>query len=180
MSRYLTAMIIFPEKHCILYHFQGIRRIHIGCKLQEAAACYQEGFSCVYIACAGTNTQQLIDLLEMMFGDLDEPNLEELETERMKQMRAQAALAEEADIISVEGAISKGGITKIVVTNLPVPQNLVSNQKCSLKQIQSGKLTKRIPPRKLLNSIMLATNALTLPKTNQVCSLMPAAVLISN
>ena len=39
----------------------------------------------------------------------------------MKQMRAQAALAEEADIISVEGAISKGGATKIMVTSLPVP-----------------------------------------------------------
>ena len=95
-------------------------------------------------------------------------------------MQAQAASAEEADIISVEGAISEGGVTKIMVTSLPVPQNLVSSQKCSLKQIQSGKSAKKIPSRKLQNSIMLAINALTLPKTNQVCSLMPAAVLISN
>ena len=57
----------------------------------------------------------------MMFGDLDEPDLKELETKTMKQMRAQAALAEEADIVSVEGAISKGGITKIMVTSLLVP-----------------------------------------------------------
>ena len=56
-----------------------------------------------------------------MFGDLDEPDLEELETETMKQLHAQAASAEEADIISVEGAIYKGGITKIMVTSLPVP-----------------------------------------------------------
>ena len=104
------------------HHFQGIRRIRIGCKLQEAAACYQEeGFSRVYVACAGTNTQQLIDLLETMFSDLDEPDLKELETEMMKQMRAQAALTEEADIVSAEGAISKGCITKIMVTSLPVP-----------------------------------------------------------
>ena len=56
-----------------------------------------------------------------MFGDIDEPDLEELETETIKQMGAQAASAEEADIISTEGAIPKGGITKITVTNLPVP-----------------------------------------------------------
>ena len=122
MSGYLTAMIIFLEKHCILYHFQGIRRICIGCKLQEVAACYQEeGFSHIYIACAGTNTQRLIDLLKMTFSNLDEPELEGLETEIMKQMCPQAALSEEADIISEEGAISKGGVTKIMVTSLPVP-----------------------------------------------------------
>ena len=40
-----------------------------------------------------------------MFGNLDEPDLEELETETMKQMHAQAASAEEA--ISTEGAIPK-------------------------------------------------------------------------
>ena len=107
MSGCLTAMIVFLEKHHILYHFQGIRCIRIGCKLQEVAARYQqEGFSHIYITCAGTNTQRLNDLLETMFGDLDEPDLEGLETETMKQMRAQAASAEEADIISVEGAIS--------------------------------------------------------------------------
>ena len=122
MSGCLTTMNIFPEKHYIFYHFQGIRRICIGCKLQEAAARYQEeGFSYIYIACAGTNTQRLIDLLKTMFSDLDEPDLEGLETKMMKQMHAQAASAEEADIISVEGAISKGGVTKIMVTSLPIP-----------------------------------------------------------
>ena len=121
MSRDLTAMIVFPEKHYILYHFQGIHHIRIGCKLQEVAAHYQEeGFSHAYITCAGTNTQQLIDLLKMMLGNLDEPDLEELETETMKQMCNQAALAEEANTISAEGAISQGGITKIMVTSLPV------------------------------------------------------------
>ena len=28
----------------------------------------------MYVVCAGTNTQQLIDLLKMMSGDLDEPD----------------------------------------------------------------------------------------------------------
>ena len=62
----------------------------------------------------------------MMFGDLDEPDLEGLETETMKQMHAQAASAEEADIISAEGAISKGGVTKIMVTSLLVPPRIWS------------------------------------------------------
>ena len=35
-------------------------------------------------------------------------------------MRAQAASAEEANIISTERAIPKGGVTKITVTSLPV------------------------------------------------------------
>ena len=35
----------------------------------------------MYIACAGTNTKKLIDLLETMFGDLD---IEELELEQLK------------------------------------------------------------------------------------------------
>ena len=57
----------------------------------------------------------------MMFSNLGEPDLKGLETETMKQMHVQAASAEEADIVSVEGAISKGGVTKIMVTSLPVP-----------------------------------------------------------
>ena len=56
-----------------------------------------------------------------MFSDLDEPDLKELETETVKQMHAQAASAEEVDIVTMEGAIPKGGITKITVTSLPVP-----------------------------------------------------------
>ena len=44
----------------------------MGCRLQEAASKYQyEGFSRIYVACAGTNMQKLIDLLETMFGDMD-------------------------------------------------------------------------------------------------------------
>ena len=85
---------------------------HVSSQGKEAASVTHD----IYITCAGTNTQQLIDLLEMMFGDLDEPDLKGLETETMKQMRAQA----EADIISAEGTTSKGGVTKIMVTSLPV------------------------------------------------------------
>ena len=77
--------------------------------MQEAAARYQEeGFSWVYVACAGTNTQKLIDLLETMFGDQDEPNLEGLESETMKEMRGEATAAKKADIAATEGPIPSG------------------------------------------------------------------------
>ena len=67
------------------------------------------------------NTQKLTDLLENMFGDLDEPNLEELEMDAMKSMREQAAVAEKTDIETTEGPIPTGGVTHVVVTSLPVP-----------------------------------------------------------
>ena len=86
--------------------------------MQEAAARYQEeGFSWIYVACAGTNTQKLIDLLETMF----EPDLEGLESETMKEMREEATTAEKADIAATEGPIPSGSITRMVVTSLPVP-----------------------------------------------------------
>ena len=62
--------------------------------MQEAAAKYQyEGFSRMYIACAGTNTQRLIDMLESMFGDVDEDNMDpqQLETEETKAQHHEAA-----------------------------------------------------------------------------------------
>ena len=150
MFRYLTAMIVFPEKHCILYHFQGIRHICIGCKLQEAAPHYpEEGFSHVYIACTGTNTQRLTDLLETMFGDLDEPDLEELETKTMKQMHAQATSAEEADIVSAEGAIPKGGITKIMVTSLLVPPEFGLEPEMHPETDPVREISKKYPTKKV-------------------------------
>ena len=62
--------------------------------MQEAVVRYQEeGFSWVYMACTGTNTQKLINLLETMFGDQDEPSLEGLESETMKEMQEEATTA---------------------------------------------------------------------------------------
>ena len=90
--------------------------------MQEAAAKYQEeGFLRIYIACAGTNTQQLINLLENMFGDPEEPDLEELESDSIKKMREQAMAAEEADVEATEGPIPSGNVTRIIITSLPVP-----------------------------------------------------------
>ena len=73
------------------------------------------------MVCAGTNTQKLIDLLETMFGDLDEPDLEGLESEATKERQKEAATAKEADIVATEGPTLSGNITHIVVTSLPVP-----------------------------------------------------------
>ena len=67
--------------------------------MQEVVARYQEeGFSHIYMACASTNTQRLIDLFQNMFGDLDEPDLEELETDTMKGLHEQVAAVEKADV----------------------------------------------------------------------------------
>ena len=47
----------------------------------------------MYIACAGTNTQKLIDMLESTFGDVDEDDMDpqQLETEETKAQRREAA-----------------------------------------------------------------------------------------
>ena len=105
-------------------NFQGIRRIQIGCKLQEAATKYQyEGFSRIYIACAGTNTQKFIDMLQSMFGDFDLDDLDpqQLKTDTMKNLCWEAGQAEEASVSKEHGAISKDKITRIVVRTTPVP-----------------------------------------------------------
>ena len=66
-----------------------------------------EGFSCIYIACMGTNTQKLIDLLETMFGDLDPEDVdpEQLKSETTKALRQEAAKAEEAAVTATHGQI---------------------------------------------------------------------------
>ena len=56
-----------------------------------------------------------------MFGDQDEPDLEGLESETMKEMREEATAAEKADIAATEGPIPSGSVTRMVVTSLPVP-----------------------------------------------------------
>ena len=48
-----------------------------------------------------------------MFGEVDKLDLEELETPATKQMRVQAATAEEADIVLKEGPIPEDGTTQV-------------------------------------------------------------------
>ena len=56
-----------------------------------------------------------------MFGNQDEPNLEGLESETMKEMQEEATTAKKADIVAIEGPIPSGSVTHMVVTSLPVP-----------------------------------------------------------
>ena len=56
-----------------------------------------------------------------MFGDQDEPDLEGLESETMKEMWEEATTAKRADIAATEGPTPSGNITRMVVTSLPVP-----------------------------------------------------------
>ena len=95
----------------------------MSCRLQEAASKYQyEGFSRIYVACAGTNTQRLIDL-ETMFGDMDmdDINLSELEAETTQNLHKEAETVEAASTAIETGAISKDKIMRVYVTSLPVP-----------------------------------------------------------
>ena len=84
-----------------------------------------------------------------MFCDTDDPDLEELETETMKQLRAQAASAEEANIISTEGAIPKGGITKITVSSLPVPLEIGLKPEMQPKTDPVREISKKDPTKEV-------------------------------
>ena len=48
----------------------------------------------MYISCAGTDTQKLINMLESMFGDGPEVNLEDLDTDAIKKMWEEVEQAE--------------------------------------------------------------------------------------
>ena len=93
---------------------------------RTAAAKYQcKGFSRIYIACASTNTQKFIDMLESMVGDFDLDDLDldpqQLETDATKALRQEAGQAEEASVSKEHGAIPKDKMTRIVVRTTPVP-----------------------------------------------------------
>ena len=124
----------------------------MGCKLQEVAAKYQyEGFSRIYIACAGTDMQKLIDLLETMFGEMDieDIDLSEMEKETTRDLRKEAEVAEAASTAVETGATSKDKMTRVYVTSLPVslgfgipPQNLPETE--SIKERSSKNPAKKV------------------------------------
>ena len=96
--------------------------IRIGCCLQEAATKYQgEGFSRIYIVCVGTNTQCLIDLLETMFRDIEEPELADLETAATQALQTQAAAAKKFNVEMTEGLIPADKVNRVTVISLPIP-----------------------------------------------------------
>ena len=73
-----------------------MRQICIGTKLQEASAkyCY-EGWTWIYLACAGMDIQCLIDMLEAIFSNRPEIDPEELDSDAIKEMWAEAHKAKE-------------------------------------------------------------------------------------
>ena len=105
---------------------QGLCKICIGCKLQEVVACYQsEDWSHVYIACAGTDTQALIDTLESMFSK-PTLNIKELDTET-RQERKQAS------------PITPRMRLRSLFPRFQCPQNSVSQREWCLSQRDSNK-----------------------------------------
>ena len=124
----------------------------MGCKLQEAAAKYQyEGSSRIYIACDGTDTQKLIDLLETMFGevDIEDIDLSEMETETTRDLRKEAEAVEAASTTVETGATSKDKTTRVYVTSLPIslefgipPQNLPETE--NVKERSSKNPAKKV------------------------------------
>ena len=65
-------------------------------------------------------------------------------------MCAQAASAEEADIISVGGAISKGGITKTMVTSLPVSPEPGLKLEMQPETDPAREISKKDPTKKVM------------------------------
>ena len=110
-----------------------------------------KGFSCIYIACVGTDTQKLIDLLETMFGDLDPEDVdpEQLESKTTKALRQEAAKAEETAVTAMHGPILADQVTRVPITvaSLPaefgIPQESLPETE-SVKEASSKNLAKRV------------------------------------
>ena len=115
-----------------------------------------------------------------MFGDQDEPDLEELESEAMKERWEEAATAKEANIAATEGPTFLGISLAWLSHPYQFPWSLAYNLKCIPRSNQSRSLARRILPKGLLNSITGVASAHTHPRTNQACTPMPNDALTSN
>ena len=80
-----------------------------------------EGFEWIYLACACTNTQKLGDLLETLFGEPEDIDPEQLETETTKTLCQQATEAEEAAMKAKHDSLPTDGVTCITITSVPIP-----------------------------------------------------------
>ena len=130
------------------------------------------------MACTGTNTQKLINLLETIFGNQDEPDLEGLELGTMQEMWEEVATAKKDDLVATESPIPSRGITHMVVTSLPVLFEFgLQPEMCPETEFR---LARKILPKGSLNSIMHATGAHTHLRTNQACTPTPDNVLTLN
>ena len=109
----------FYDSESHYYHPQGLRRLRIGSKPQEAAGHYNyEGWTRMYVACAGTDTQKLVNMLESMFGDGEDIEIEDLDSDDIQKLRAEAYKAEE-EAMRKQGRVSAFNKT-IIVKSLPL------------------------------------------------------------
>ena len=169
----------------------------MGCRLQEAAAKYQyKGFSRMYIACIGTNTQKLIDLLETMLGDMDidDIDLSEMETETTQDLCKEAEVAEAASTAIETGATSKDKIMRVYVTSLPVPlefgippQNLPETESVKERSVKNPakKVTRfyytcRLCPHSSQNKVSMMTHTQRCLNIKLVCAVCNKAYDPSN
>ena len=91
----------------------------MGSKLQEATAHYNyEGWTRMYVACAGTDTQKLVNMLEGMFGDGEEIEIEDLDSESIQKLWAEADEAEK-EAMKKQGRTSAFNKT-LIVKSLPL------------------------------------------------------------
>ena len=63
----------------------------------------------------------MVDLLKTLFGEPEDINPEQLETETTKTLRQQATEAEEAAMKAKHGPLPTDGATHITITSVPIP-----------------------------------------------------------
>ena len=82
-------------------YFQGLRKIWLGTKLNEATARYsREGWDRFYLAVTGTDCNYVLDLLCKLFGDPNPIELEDLDEPAKKRARTEVAELEEQALAS--------------------------------------------------------------------------------
>ena len=82
-------------------YFQGLRKIQLGAKLNEAAARYsREGWDRFYLAITGTDCNYVLDLFCELFGDPNPIELEDLDEPAKKKVCTEAAEFEEQALAS--------------------------------------------------------------------------------
>ena len=62
-----------------------------------------------------------MDLLETLFGEPEDIDPEQLETETTKTLCQQATEAEEAALKAKHGPLPTDGVTRISITSVPIP-----------------------------------------------------------
>ena len=101
-------------------YFQGLRKIRLGAKLNEAAARYsRKGWDWFYLAVAGTDCNYVLDLLCELFGDPNPIELEDLDEPVKKKTRTRAAEYEEQ-------ALASEGVQDTSVETIVYPTGLLN------------------------------------------------------